>query len=51
MSELNETDKKLIEITAKVWVDNGGDADGILFCLRELLNEIRKQRGEADENI
>jgi hypothetical protein len=44
-------DEKLISEMARVWVDGGGDADGVLWCANRLhvavLNEVR-DRAEKD---
>jgi hypothetical protein len=45
------SDEKLISEMARVWVDGGGDADGVLWCANRLhvavLNEVR-DRAEKD---
>ena len=42
---MNNQDRKLVEEVALVWVNGGGDADGIDFLLSEIkesINELRK---------
>ena len=34
------TDKELIETIAEIWVENGGDADGIEWCREEIKEKI-----------
>ncbi len=41
-------DKELIEEVAQIWTDNGGDRDGLFFCLSELADRIGEMRKEKD---
>ena len=41
------SDEKAIEAIATLWVDNGGDSEGIEWCwkkIKDKVNEIIKQR-------
>ena len=46
------TDQELIEAVAKLWVDGGGDAQGIDWCLWEIKQavEVEIERRAQDEN-
>ena len=46
------SDEKLIAEIARMWVDNGGDADGIDWCKQKLKDSINQEiarRSEAAE--
>jgi len=34
-------DEELINKVSEIWVENGGDSDGLLYCLQKILNKIR----------
>jgi len=36
------SDKKTIEETAKVWVENGGDSEGFLYNWNKLYEKIKE---------
>ena len=36
------TDEQLIKAIAKIWVENGGDADGIEWCKEKIKEEVKK---------
>lgn len=48
------TDEKLIEEIAKIWVDNGGDAEGIDWCIvrikEAINNEVKGRDSLVDED-
>lgn len=46
------SDAKLIELTANIWVDNGGDGAGLLWVvddLKDRIDEIIKERKVNNE--
>ena len=40
------TDKETIDRTAKVWVECGGDAEGITYCWRTLRDRVAELKAE-----
>ncbi len=41
------SDSELIDAVAELWVENGGDADGIAWCfqkIKEAVEELTKSR-------
>lgn len=36
----NSIDDKLIDEVARLWVENGGDYDGFLFCSQQIKERI-----------
>ena len=46
-------DEQLIDYIAKIWFDNGGDADGIAFCWQRIADRVddyeEKERDNAGE--
>ena len=46
MSEL--TEEQLIERVAQLWVDNGGDKDGIYWCLSKIADKVQELIDESD---
>mgnify|MGYP000247663533 CR=1 FL=1 len=44
------TDKKLIETIARIWVENGGDEEGLDWCYLELREAIRELREKENED-
>lgn len=45
-------DKVLIEIIAQIWVNNGGDSDGIEWCkdkLKERIRQLIEERSKGNE--
>jgi len=49
---LSDTDIKLINKVAKIWVDGGGDDMGLDFCyshLKRTIAEIWKEREEKEK--
>jgi hypothetical protein len=34
------SDKDLIELMAKTWVENGGDYEGFVYCSQKILDKI-----------
>lgn len=49
------TDADLIEECARVWVDGGGDADGIAWCYQRLHKAVsdeceRMAKAESESN-
>lgn len=48
---MTTTDQRLCEAVAKVWVDGGGDADGLYWCLRAIVAAVHAEidaRAEAE---
>lgn len=47
------SDDELIEAMARLWVDNGGNAEGIYWCARKIRAKVKeimdKDRAEADK--
>ena len=46
------SDAKLIDEIARMWVDSGGDEEGVLWCVQRLSVAIKKEiedRKAADE--
>jgi hypothetical protein len=43
------TDEELIEKMAVLWIENGGDEDGIHFCYGRIANKVRELT-ELDED-
>ena len=43
-------DKKLIDLVARLWTQNGGDADGLDFCHAELKQRIAELLEERRQN-
>ena len=40
------TDNELIDAVARLWIDNGGDAEGIAWCwgrIMERINELEEE--------
>lgn len=37
------SDKELLELVAKTWLENGGDSEGFVWNMAKLLEEIRSQ--------
>jgi hypothetical protein len=51
MKTLCRTDEKLIDEVAQVWVNGGGDAEGIVWlwdAIRNRVKEIEEERKEKD---
>ena len=47
MQTLCETDRRLINEVAQIWVDGGGDAEGIVWlwqAIKERVQEIEYER-------
>lgn len=47
MRTLCETDRRLINEVAQIWVDGGGDAEGIVWlwqAIKERVQEIEDER-------
>ena len=43
------SDEQLIEAVAKLWVDNGGDVDGLLWCFSRIKAAIATEsKARAD---
>jgi len=42
------TEEKLIEKMAQLWVENGGDADGIDWCKEKIKAKIKELREKND---
>jgi hypothetical protein len=42
-------DKQLIEAVAELWLENGGDSDGFLWCINNIHIEIYKKEKEKNE--
>ena len=34
------SDAEIVEITAQCWIDNGGDAEGLVFCWAKLRDRV-----------
>ena len=52
MQTLCETDRRLINEVAKIWVDGGGDAAGIVWLwqsIKERVQEIEHERKQESE--
>ena len=43
------TDTELIKLIAKIWVENGGDVEGIDYCYRRIKDEINKLKPPRKE--
>lgn len=35
------SDEDLINKISEIWVENGGDSNGLLYCLQKILNKIK----------
>ena len=46
MGDLCESDRKLIDLVAQVWVDNGGDAEGLSWVWQDLKKRIEEIENE-----
>jgi len=44
------SDEETIDKTARVWIENGGDADGILWNYRKLYERIKELEDAQTEN-
>jgi len=44
-------DKKLIDLVARLWTQNGGDADGLEFCYGELKRRIKELCDEMTDPV
>ena len=42
-------DEQLIEAMAELWVSNGGDADGIVWCWHRIKEAVERKTDEAGE--
>lgn len=40
---MTTTDQRLCEAVAKVWVDGGGDADGVIWCTGAIVAAVRAE--------
>lgn len=52
-SSLNSSDRKLIDEVATLWVADGGDADGLVWCLdaiKERITEIKAEEAEREKS-
>lgn len=41
--------EKLIDAVAELWVENGGDEDGILWCVNKIAMSVRAKLKEKEE--
>ena len=41
-------DKELIDMVARLWVDYGGDAEGMAYCWQDIRNRIMEIEEEKD---
>ena len=42
-------DARLIREVAELWVDNGGDAEGVLCCVYQIIVEVEAVIKEREE--
>ena len=40
------TDKELIDLVARIWIENGGDALGFIYCYDKILTAIQEKQKE-----
>lgn len=43
------SDKELIELVASIWVANGGDRLGFIYCYDKIANAILEKTEEATD--
>jgi len=39
------SDEEMLQRVAALWIELGGDADGVEWCWRQLRDEVAKQQG------
>lgn len=42
-------DEKLIDAVAELWVANGGDEDGILWCVNKIAMAVKTKLKEKED--
>jgi hypothetical protein len=42
-------EEQLIEAVARLWVENGGDAEGIDWCVSKIKSKIEELKTEDDQ--
>ena len=45
------TEQQLLEAVARLWVDNGGDVDGVDFCLQKLKDAIKQEIENREDTL
>jgi hypothetical protein len=51
MGLISQTDKDLIDKVAKLWIENGGDAEGILWTYKDIYNRVKElESGESEQH-
>ena len=35
-------DRKMCRAVAELWVDNGGDADGLMYCISDIRDAVQQ---------
>jgi len=45
------SDAQLIDAMAELWVENGGDVDGIMYCHEALKKAIKNKLKEKDDRL
>lgn len=45
------SDSELCDLIAEVWVDNGGDVDGIDYCIGMIRESIKKEIISRSETV
>ena len=46
------SDKELIKLIAKTWIDNGGDVDGFCYSYHTLISAIKEEiESKTERNL
>jgi hypothetical protein len=48
---ISNVDNKLIDEIAKIWVESGGDKEGIYYCLVPLANRVQELIDEKKQEV
>ena len=48
MQAISKTDQKLIEEIAQLWVDAGGDAEGVTWLWTDIRDRVQEMTDERD---
>ena len=44
------SDKELIEIIAKMWIEGGGDSEGFMWNITEIYNKLKEMEIKNDKD-